>query len=567
MEYIDQRGELVSISSADEKWLNDEYFALQMLELPADAPKAAASYRVSSKGQVDHDDIPMQKIECRKYCIQNGWRLVVEKFEKGVSGSKVSAAKRDAIQELKAMAEKKEFEVMVVFMFDRLGRIDEETPFLLQWFVQHGVRMFSTREGEQRLDSHTDKLTNYIRFWQASGESEKIAERVRSRLVQLNSSGHYTGGQCAFGYQAVNKGRKNKKDQEVKDLEINPVEAPLVRELFEKTVYDGSSSYALAQMLNNRGIKTHSGAKFQSNHILRILRHEGYTGYIITKNARSDYIPELELIDVELFKAANQRVDARCSANAAARKTAHDCENPTLLAGIVYCGCCGARMSGFMHHDRYKKSDGTVVENIKPKYQCFQRAQKLRECTGQSLYLADRVDGIVLAIARELFSQIQTMPRDRTIEARLRQESAEKRRCKKKAEKKVADCRHAVNRYEDEVLKCLDGHSDFDSGTLSALLRKSKVELKQAELEYAAAANNMADEREAIRQIDTYYNRFIGWADEFEEATLERKRVILGQLFDRIEVSSGYNIDVHVNMSYRQFVMLQNEESDQKSAC
>jgi hypothetical protein len=53
-------------------------------------------------------------------------------------------------------------------------------------------------------------------------------------------------------------------------------------------------------------------------------------------------------------------------------------------------------MSGFIHRDRYKKKDGTVVENRKPKYNCFQRAQRLRDCDGQDLYLADRVDGIVL---------------------------------------------------------------------------------------------------------------------------------------------------------------------------
>lgn len=53
-------------------------------------------------------------------------------------------------------------------------------------------------------------------------------------------------------------------------------------------------------------------------------------------------------------------------------------------------------MSGFIHRDRYKKKDGTVVENRKPKYNCFQRAQRLRDCDGQALYLADRVDGIVL---------------------------------------------------------------------------------------------------------------------------------------------------------------------------
>ena len=67
-----------------------------------------------------------------------------------------------------------------------------------------------------------------------------------------------------------------------------------------------------------------------------------------------------------------------------------------ILAGLVHCAHCGARMSGFIHCDRYKKKDGTVVENRKPKYNCFQRTQRLRDCDGQALYLADRVDGIVL---------------------------------------------------------------------------------------------------------------------------------------------------------------------------
>lgn len=43
-------------------------------------------YRVSTKGQVDHDDIPMQRIECRKFAEQQGWNIIKELCEKGVSG-------------------------------------------------------------------------------------------------------------------------------------------------------------------------------------------------------------------------------------------------------------------------------------------------------------------------------------------------------------------------------------------------------------------------------------------------------------------------------------------------
>lgn len=98
MNYTNQYGETTTISKADEVWLNDEFFAREMARLPPNEPRAGLAYRVSTKGQVDKNDIPMQKIECRKFCVQQGWRAVTEKAEKGVSGSKVSASKRDAIQ-------------------------------------------------------------------------------------------------------------------------------------------------------------------------------------------------------------------------------------------------------------------------------------------------------------------------------------------------------------------------------------------------------------------------------------------------------------------------------------
>ncbi len=556
MDYTNQYGEVIAIPVADEVWLDDEFFAKEMAKLPPDAPRAGLAYRVSTKGQVDHDDIPMQKIECRKFCVQHGWRVVEEKAEKGVSGSKVSAEKRDVIQFYKALAEQKGIDILLVYLFDRLGRIESETPFVLEWFVRHGVQVWSTREGEQRIENHTDKLLNYIRFWQAAGESAKTSERVSTRIQQLNSSGYYSGGTVPYGYRAVHKGRTNKKGLPVKDLEIEPAEAPIVREIFEKTAQEGQSSYALADMLNCRGLRTHSGAKFTSNHILRIIRHEGYTGYIITRSVRSQHIPELQIIDSELFQEANKMVNLRCRANAEARKVAHKAANGTLLAGLVYCAHCGAKMSGFMHKDRYKLHDGTVVEALKPKYNCFQRAQHLRKCDGQAIYLADRVDAIVLEIARELFSCIQRSPKDKLLEQKIRQEYKEKRQQKRVLEKRVKDCEHALERYENEVLKCLDGQSSFAEGMLARLIAKAEGELKIARREYAAAIAAENDEQEAAQKIKACYRQFCGWAEEFEMASLPRKRVILGQLFEKIEVGKGYEVTAHVNMSYQQFINL-----------
>ena len=53
--------------------------------------------------------------------------------------------------------------------------------------------------------------------------------------------------------------------------------------------------------------------------------------------------------------------------------------------------------------------------------------------------------------------------------------------------------------------------------------------------------------------ITPTYNQFKSWADEFDTATLEQKKMIACHLFKRIEVGRDYKISVELNMSYQQF--------------
>lgn len=123
-------------------------------------------YRVSTDKQVDFNsnheaDLPMQRKACHKFAESKGWVIVHEEQEEGVSGHKVRAAARDKLQIIKDYARKGKFDILLVFMFDRIGRIADETPFVVEWFVRNGIRVWSTQEGEQRFDNHTDKLLNY----------------------------------------------------------------------------------------------------------------------------------------------------------------------------------------------------------------------------------------------------------------------------------------------------------------------------------------------------------------------------------------------------------------------
>ena len=90
------------------------------------AERVDCLYRVSTTKQVDHDelnqaDIPVQRKACRDFADKMGWVIVNEEQETGVSGYKVSANDRDKLQLIKKRAEQGKFDILLVFMFDRLG--------------------------------------------------------------------------------------------------------------------------------------------------------------------------------------------------------------------------------------------------------------------------------------------------------------------------------------------------------------------------------------------------------------------------------------------------------------
>ena len=198
------------------------------------AERVQCLYRVSTTKQVDHDvdnnaDIPMQRKACREFVDRMGWTIVGEEQETGVSGYKVSADDRDKLQLIKKRAEQGKFDILLVFMFDRLGRKSDETPFVVEWFVRKGIRVWSVQEGEQRFESHTDRLTNYIRFWQADGESQKTSIRTKTALGQMVEEGRFRGGKTPYGYRLEKSGILNKRKHEVNKLVIDDAEAEVIR--------------------------------------------------------------------------------------------------------------------------------------------------------------------------------------------------------------------------------------------------------------------------------------------------------------------------------------------------
>jgi DNA invertase Pin-like site-specific DNA recombinase len=502
---------------------------------------------------VQKDDIPMQKIACHEFAQCQGWTISGEYAEKGVSGFKISANNRDAIQDLKKAALNGEFDILLVYMFDRIGRIDDETPFVVEWFTKHGIAVWSVNEGEQRFDSHVDKLMNYIRFWQASGESAKTSMRIKTRMRQLICEGCYTGGVTPFGYRLIKKGRLNKKGAECFDLTINEDEAKYVVSVFEKTVRDGYGSHRLAEWLNRQGIRTHNDAKFQCNTVIRILRNRLYTGHYSTAELISPKIEELTIISDELFRQAQAILDQRSAKNEEKREISRSTVGRTLLSGNVYCKDCGGRIVSTSYTDRYTKKDGEVSEKKMHRYICYHKSRKLNDCTGQSAYIAEKIDASVISTLQGMFKAIKEQPESVSVERKIQAKTQNLKSAKKKIENELEKNTRQLEKLQLEIADSLTGDSVYTAEDLSRAIKTVKDRISVNEKNLAETEAQLNQQNASIGNISLMYNNFLSWANEFDGLPLEQKKMIAGNLIKRVELEKGYKVHIVFNMDYEQF--------------
>lgn len=517
--------------------------------------RTAALYRVSTKKQVDieKDDIPMQRIACREFALRQGWTLVKELEEKGVSGFKVSAEKRDAIQELKEAALHKEFDILLVFMFDRLGRIENETPFVLEWFTSHGIEVWSVQEGQQKFEHHVDKLMNYIRFWQASGESEKTSIRVKTRLQQMTSEGIYTGGVVPYGYELVPNGRKNKKGHEMRDLEVLPEEAEIVKIIFRKTVSEGYGSHMLSTYLNEKGYRTHSNAEFQSNYILRILKNEIYRGYMVHGEVRSERVEALQLVSDAEWLKAQDILKQRARKNEDKRSIAMTNKGSALLSGNVYCAHCGCRLATSRYKENELKTDGTYRNTEYGRYVCYHRSRGLNDCDGASTYRSEKIDEAVIKVMKQIFDNISGCPREEKIKSAYQKMVSGNHKLQQKLITELKKDNEQLEKLQLEIGKCLLGDSVYNPEDLSNAIKTLRIRIDESENKLNELKNEESEKRAVSDSIIPTYQRFKTWADEFEASSFETKKMIANELFSRIEIGKGYSIHIEMNLTYKQF--------------
>jgi len=147
--------------------------------------KVGIYVRVSTKEQTTLN----QELKLKEYCERNDLEVYKVYRDEGVSGSKTS---RPELNKLLEDMRNKEFDCVVVWKFDRLGRSTKHLLQLIEEMKNKGIRLISI---EQNIDTSTSmgKFFFTILSGIAELEREMIRERIKLGLERVRKEGKTLG--------------------------------------------------------------------------------------------------------------------------------------------------------------------------------------------------------------------------------------------------------------------------------------------------------------------------------------------------------------------------------------
>ena len=157
--------------------------------------------RVSTDGQTTENQLQ----ELRKVAGRNGWQIIQEFVDHGISGAK-GRDQRPAFDEMCKGVIRKEFDLVMAWSVDRLGRSLQHLVTFLDELHSKKVDLFLHRQGIDTTTSAGKMMFQMLGVF-AEFERAMIKERINAGLARARAQGK-TLGRPKVSLQVENKIRK-----------------------------------------------------------------------------------------------------------------------------------------------------------------------------------------------------------------------------------------------------------------------------------------------------------------------------------------------------------------------
>jgi site-specific DNA recombinase len=318
--------------------------------------KAAFYARVSTSLQEEKGTIDSQKNELIRQIKNDGNILVKEYIDNGWSGARLD---RPALDELRGDLKTDLFEVIYFLDSDRIARDVSYQNIIIAELLKYNKDIII--KGKNYIHNPENKFSLTVLGAVNELEKAKIIERTMRGRREKARKGAVVDNGNMYGYKHIKK--TDKRDGY---YEIHPVQAEVVRFLFETYAHTDISLNGLVCMLEKKGILTYTGKSYWKAITIRnILKNTTYYGeHHFNKTERLESLEEKErysknvksrvrirdgeswimvpvppIITKELYDEVQLRLERN-------KKTKRNGGEKYVLSGMVKCGVCNHIYSG-----------------------------------------------------------------------------------------------------------------------------------------------------------------------------------------------------------------------------
>ena len=113
--------------------------------------------------------------------------------------------------------------------------------------------------------------------------------------------------------------------------------------------------------------------------------------------------------------------------------------------------------------------------------------------------------------------------------------------------------RRDLETLKGEAIKVIRGGSSFSKELLNSLIAEAEAKCRELQGNLEAAKEAYGEGQAVMASLNTQNNDIIPWAEMYDTASIEAKKMIMSCLIKRVEVYRDYKLHMDFNIDFAQF--------------